>query len=124
MYCSNLVLSHPKGIEIPARLSRIILGSLLKAHLYNRSVESIKSHSIQHHVTMATMKESNHIKVVMESGKAAFGCWQMAPGSNVSRTLARTGADFVVVDCERMSLYLSKSKQSNIFISRKSVERT
>jgi len=50
---------------------------------------------------MAAMKDSNHLKVVMEKGKAAFGCWQMAPGSNVSRTLARTGVDFVVVDCER-----------------------
>jgi hypothetical protein len=25
---------------------------------------------------------------------------QMIPGSNVSRTLARTGVDWVVVDCE------------------------
>ncbi|CAG8973984.1 hypothetical protein HYALB_00011562 [Hymenoscyphus albidus] len=49
---------------------------------------------------MASMKTSNRLKVVMEGGKAAFGCWQMAPGSNVSRTLARTGVDFVVVDCE------------------------
>ncbi|TVY78255.1 hypothetical protein LSUE1_G003071 [Lachnellula suecica] len=49
---------------------------------------------------MTSMKTANRLKVAMEEGKAAFGCWQMAPGSNVSRTLARTGVDFVVVDCE------------------------
>ncbi|KAH6678368.1 Pyruvate/Phosphoenolpyruvate kinase-like domain-containing protein [Halenospora varia] len=49
---------------------------------------------------MASMKAANRAKVVMEEGKTAFGCWQMAPGSNVSRTLASTGVDFVVVDCE------------------------
>ncbi|TVY34506.1 2-dehydro-3,6-dideoxy-6-sulfogluconate aldolase [Lachnellula subtilissima] len=49
---------------------------------------------------MATMKTANRLKVAMDKGTAAFGCWQMAPGSNISRTLARTGVDFVVVDCE------------------------
>ncbi|KAG9235647.1 Pyruvate/Phosphoenolpyruvate kinase-like domain-containing protein [Amylocarpus encephaloides] len=49
---------------------------------------------------MAAMKASNRLKMKMDEGQA-FGCWQMAPGSNVSRTLARTGVDFVVVDCER-----------------------
>ena len=53
--------------------------------------------------TMASMKTANCLKVVMDEGTAAFGCWQMAPGSNISRTLARTGVDFVVVDCERKS---------------------
>jgi hypothetical protein len=103
MYRSYLVFSHPKRLEIPPRLGQSLSGNLLQTPLCNRSVKSIKSHPIQHHVTMATMKESNHIKVVMESGRAAFGCWQMAPGSNVSRTLARSGVDFVVVDCERTS---------------------
>lgn len=29
-----------------------------------------------------------------------MGMWQMIPGANVSRLLARTGADWVCVDCE------------------------
>lgn len=57
--------------------------------------------SSRRNLTMASMKAANRAKVVMEEGKTAFGCWQMAPGSNVSRTLASTGVDFVVVDCER-----------------------
>lgn len=31
---------------------------------------------------------------------ASLGVWQMIPGSNVSRSLARTGVDWVLVDCE------------------------
>lgn len=65
--------------------------------------------------TMASMKAANRLKVAMDEGSAAFGCWQMAPGSNISRTLARTGVDFVVVDCERKSTrpILWHSRQRN-----------
>lgn len=34
-------------------------------------------------------------------GQASLGMWQMLPGANVSRALARTpGIDWVLVDCE------------------------
>ncbi|PMD48519.1 Phosphoenolpyruvate/pyruvate domain-containing protein [Hyaloscypha variabilis F] len=50
---------------------------------------------------MASMKAANRLKVAFDEGKGpSMGCWQMIPGSNVSRTLARTGVDWVVVDCE------------------------
>jgi hypothetical protein len=50
---------------------------------------------------MASMAAANRLKVALEEGKApAMGCWQMIPGSNVSRVLARTGVDWVLVDCE------------------------
>ena len=50
---------------------------------------------------MASMKGANRLRVALEEGKGpSLGCWQMIPGSNVSRTLARTGVDWVVVDCE------------------------
>lgn len=52
---------------------------------------------------MASMKNANRLKRVMDEGNSTFGCWQMAPGSNISRTLSRSGVDFVVVDCERES---------------------
>merc|ERR1711939_1092927 len=40
-------------------------------------------------------------KVAFDEGKGpSMGCWQMIPGSNVSRTLASTGVDWVLVDCE------------------------
>jgi hypothetical protein len=50
---------------------------------------------------MASMKAANRLKVAFDEGKGpSMGCWQMIPGSNVSRTLARTGVDWVLVDCE------------------------
>jgi 2-keto-3-deoxy-L-rhamnonate aldolase RhmA len=50
---------------------------------------------------MASMKAANRLRVAFEEGKGpSMGCWQMIPGANVSRTLARTGVDWVVVDCE------------------------
>jgi len=50
---------------------------------------------------MALMKVANRLKVAMEDGKgASMGIWQMIPGSNVSRVIARTGVDWVLVDCE------------------------
>ncbi|TVY14387.1 hypothetical protein LARI1_G005163 [Lachnellula arida] len=76
---------------------------------------------------MASMKTANRLKVAMDAGSAAFGCWQMAPGSNISRTLARTGVDFVVVDCERESTRpilwaITQRNQSYTFYSTTSVE--
>ncbi len=37
----------------------------------------------------------------MEEAKgASMGVWQTLPGSNLSRTMARCGFDWIVVDCE------------------------
>ncbi|KAL2158499.1 hypothetical protein VTH06DRAFT_4266 [Thermothelomyces fergusii] len=47
------------------------------------------------------MFRSNRLKrVFSEGGRPAMGFWQMLPGANVSRILARSGADWVMVDCE------------------------
>lgn len=55
--------------------------------------------------TMAanTMQSSNRLRAVFSrnDGAASMGLWQMLPGANVSRVLARTpGIDWVLVDCE------------------------
>ncbi|RDW85791.1 hypothetical protein BP5796_04116 [Coleophoma crateriformis] len=47
----------------------------------------------------STMQEANRLRRAMEQGPS-IGVWQMIPGANVSRTLARTGVDWVLVDCE------------------------
>jgi 4-hydroxy-2-oxoheptanedioate aldolase len=46
------------------------------------------------------MEQANRLKKVLESGEKAWGHWQTLPGSNVSRALARSGVDWVLVDCE------------------------
>jgi 4-hydroxy-2-oxoheptanedioate aldolase len=47
-----------------------------------------------------TMEASNRLKTAFAQGKQSMGMWQMIPGANVSRLLARSGVDWVMVDCE------------------------
>lgn len=47
------------------------------------------------------MIKANRLRqVFMEDKRSAMGFWQMLPGANISRALARAGADWVLVDCE------------------------
>jgi len=46
------------------------------------------------------MEAANRLKRVLDEGKTSLGVWQMIPGSNVSRLMARCGADWVLVDQE------------------------
>lgn len=50
------------------------------------------------------MQASNRLRTALLEGKKAFGAWQMLPGANVSRVLARSGVDWVLVDCEHGNL--------------------
>ncbi|UPK91548.1 hypothetical protein LCI18_002483 [Fusarium solani-melongenae] len=46
------------------------------------------------------MQASNRLKSTFVEGRQTFGAWQMLPGANVSRLLARSGVDWVLIDCE------------------------
>lgn len=46
------------------------------------------------------MESCNRLKTAFKQGKQSMGLWQMIPGANVSRLLARSGVDWVMVDCE------------------------
>lgn len=46
------------------------------------------------------MQAASRVKTALTAGKQTHGLWQMLPGANVSRMLAGTGADWVMVDCE------------------------
>ncbi|KEY65184.1 hypothetical protein S7711_08292 [Stachybotrys chartarum IBT 7711] len=50
------------------------------------------------------MQASSKLKVAFAEGRQSLGLWQMIPGANVSRVLARTGVDWVLVDCEHGNL--------------------
>jgi 2-keto-3-deoxy-L-rhamnonate aldolase RhmA len=50
------------------------------------------------------MQASNKLRTALLEGKKVFGAWQMLPGANVSRVLARSGVDWVLVDCEHGNL--------------------
>lgn len=47
------------------------------------------------------MLAANPLKQIFtQASRPAMGVWQMLPGANISRILARSGADWVMVDCE------------------------
>lgn len=46
------------------------------------------------------MQASNRVRTALNEGRASMGAWQMIPSANVSRVLARSGVDWVLVDCE------------------------
>ncbi|KAG5984939.1 hypothetical protein E4U55_002521 [Claviceps digitariae] len=46
------------------------------------------------------MDSCNRLKAAFQQGRQSMGMWQMLPGANVSRVLARSGVDWVMVDCE------------------------
>jgi len=83
-------------------ISRGLFGSSCPKHasLYSQLRNRASKHP--RYLTMATtMQKANRLKVAFDEGKGpSMGCWQMIPGSNVSRTLASTGVDWVLVDCE------------------------
>lgn len=53
---------------------------------------------------MSAMQASNRLRTALNQGRTSFGAWQMIPGANVSRLLARSGVDWVLVDCEHGNL--------------------
>ncbi|RAK99981.1 Phosphoenolpyruvate/pyruvate domain-containing protein [Aspergillus ibericus CBS 121593] len=47
------------------------------------------------------MDGTSRVKKVLQENRVALGVWQLLPGSNLARILARAGYDWVLVDCER-----------------------
>jgi len=47
------------------------------------------------------MQAANRLQKALKTGSGlTFGAWQMLPGSNHARTIARCGFDWVLVDTE------------------------
>ena len=52
-------------------------------------------------VMASIMRNANRLQKALDaSSGTSFGAWQMLPGSNLSRVIARAGFDWVCVDCE------------------------
>jgi hypothetical protein len=63
------------------------------------------------------MKSANRLQKALASGSgASFGAWQMFPGANLSRAVARAGFDWVCVDCEHGSIAGACPCPSYIFL--------
>ncbi|KAF4122648.1 4-hydroxy-2-oxoheptanedioate aldolase [Geosmithia morbida] len=50
--------------------------------------------------TKNKMQASTRVGTALAEGRQSLGMWQMIPGANVSRLLARSGVDWVCIDCE------------------------
>lgn len=47
------------------------------------------------------MQAANRLQKALRTGSGlSLGAWQMLPGSNISRLIAHTGFDWIVVDSE------------------------
>ncbi|KAI9819980.1 MAG: hypothetical protein M1827_006550 [Pycnora praestabilis] len=46
------------------------------------------------------MQAANHLQKALRRSGPSFGAWQMLPGSNQSRAIARSGFDWVLIDTE------------------------
>lgn len=47
------------------------------------------------------MQAANRLQRALQTGSGlTFGAWQMLPGSNLARTVARCGFDWILVDTE------------------------
>ena len=55
----------------------------------------------EHTQKLVAMQAANRLQKALRTGSGlSFGAWQMLPGSNQSRTIARCGFDWVCVDTE------------------------
>lgn len=52
----------------------------------------------------ATVQQGNKLKALFDADRPALGGWQMIPGPTISRLLAQSGVDWVLVDCEHGGL--------------------
>lgn len=52
-------------------------------------------------ITILEMQAANRLQTALRTGSGlSFGAWQMLPGTNLSRTIARCGYDWIAVDTE------------------------
>jgi 4-hydroxy-2-oxoheptanedioate aldolase len=76
--------------------TRIIFSVSRKQFRFNKTLNNFA----RVHTRRYTMEACNRLKTAFAQGKQSMGMWQMIPGANVSRLLARSGVDWVMVDCE------------------------
>lgn len=51
--------------------------------------------------SVTPMQKSNRLRAAFADKEGpSYGIWQMIPGTNVSRVLARANPDWIMVDCE------------------------
>jgi hypothetical protein len=100
------VLPGMSAVRTAAIRNRLFLRPRASALSLPSSFTHRKLHNSQHRFYDSkpggemAMEAACRVKLALNEGRQTFGLWQMAPGANISRCLARAGADWVCVDCE------------------------
>jgi hypothetical protein len=96
--------SLPTIVSLNSRSAVAIRGS--------KSYSDVTPQKLEERRTTVKMQEANRLKKALGTGNGvSMGVWQMIPGSNVSRLMARSGVDWVLIDQEhgnidgKISLY-------------------
>lgn len=85
------LFKNPSGMNVAAvALTR-------SAPLVTRSRAALSAYTARQNLSM---QASNRLKSAFAEGRQSMGVWQQLPGANLSRLLASSGADWVMVDCE------------------------
>ncbi|KAF1915181.1 Pyruvate/Phosphoenolpyruvate kinase-like domain-containing protein [Ampelomyces quisqualis] len=70
---------------------------------------------------MNTLQEASKIYQAFQKGGPSFGGWQMLPGTNHARAIARSGVDWVCVDCEHGNIDDSAMHEAVVAIAKEGV---
>ncbi|KAF3043400.1 hypothetical protein E8E12_004912 [Didymella heteroderae] len=70
---------------------------------------------------MNTLQDRSTIYKAFKKGGPALGGWQMLPGTNHSRAIARSGVDWVCIDCEHGNIDDGAMHEAVIAIAREGV---
>ncbi|KAF2731177.1 Phosphoenolpyruvate/pyruvate domain-containing protein [Polyplosphaeria fusca] len=93
------VISHlSEAVTMPHPLLRNIIIRESRALFFKHCFAEIASATTIR--TMNSLQEASRIYKAFKRGGPTFGAWQMLPGSNHARAIARSGVDWICVDTE------------------------
>ncbi|KAF1840726.1 Phosphoenolpyruvate/pyruvate domain-containing protein [Cucurbitaria berberidis CBS 394.84] len=70
---------------------------------------------------MNTLQEASKLYKAFKKGGPSFGGWQMLPGTNHARAIARSGVDWICVDCEHGNIDDSQMHEAITAIAKEGV---
>ena len=99
---SKALTTLRRGLPDTSKIRLRALTPLSTSYCHSQDfIMSVRSRGFLFHFT-SDMQSSNKVLHALRSSPTAvtFGAWQMLPGANLARTIARCGYDWVCVDGE------------------------
>ncbi|CAI6251130.1 unnamed protein product [Periconia digitata] len=102
-----------------ARLS--LFSNVIRARPGSFGLSSVASSNTSiHFITtrkMNSLQQASRIYKAFQAQEPSFGGWQMLPGANISRAIARSGVDWICVDCEHGNIDDSQMHEAVVAIA-------